>query len=83
MHPFAMPNNRSGGNSGSIYEVNSGDRIYHELSGRKGVLDECLSDGDAFVTWDDGTYETVKWNHLIPERMAPGNSVSIKEILPP
>lgn len=32
------------------------------------MLDECLQDGDAYVTWDDGTFGTVKWNHLSPER---------------
>ena len=69
MHPLAFPNNCSGGNSGSIYEVHAGERIIYEIDGRRGVLDECLQDGDAYVTWDDGTFGTVKWNHLRPERV--------------
>lgn len=67
MHPFAIPGNRSGGNSGSPRQVSSGDRIIYDLDGRCGTLDECLQDGDAFVTWDDGTFGTVKWNHLRPD----------------
>lgn len=66
MHPFAFPGNKSGGNSGSGREVHSGDRVRYDIDGRTGVLDECLHDGDAFVTWDNGTFETVKWNHLSP-----------------
>ena len=34
----------------------------------QGTADEFLHDGDALVTWDDGTYGTVKWNSL---RLAP------------
>jgi hypothetical protein len=63
-HPFAFPGNKSGGNSGSAHEVHSGDRIVCCLTERRGTLDECLQDGDAYVTWDDGTFGTVKWNHL-------------------
>jgi hypothetical protein len=36
------------------------------IDGRTGTLDECLHDGDAFVTWDDGTFGTVRWYHLAP-----------------
>jgi hypothetical protein len=67
MHPLAFPGNKSGGNSGTDHEVTSGDRIIYTISGRRGVLDECLHDGDAFVTWDDGTFGTVKWYHLVRE----------------
>lgn len=67
MHPFAFSGNKSGGNSGTRSEVSAGDRIRCDITGRTGVLDECLQDGDAYVTWDDGTFGTVKWNHLSPE----------------
>lgn len=68
MHPYAIPENKSGGNSGSPSEVRAGNRIVCDITGKRGMLDECLQDGDAYVTWDDGTYATVKWNHLSPER---------------
>jgi hypothetical protein len=44
--------------------MRAGDRVRYMLDGRIGRADEFLSDGDAFVTWEDGTYGTVKWNHL-------------------
>lgn len=58
MHPLAFPNNRSG-----AFDMRAGDRVVHS-DGRRGVADEFLHDGDALVTWDDGSYDTVKWNHL-------------------
>ena len=67
MHPLAFPERRSGGNSGTDREVHSGERVIYDIDGRHGMLDECLHDGDAFVTWDDGTFGTVKWYHLRPE----------------
>lgn len=66
MHPFAIEGNKSAGNTGAWNEVQAGDRIIYLINGRTGTLDECLHDGDAFVTWDDGTFETVKWRHLAP-----------------
>ena len=59
MHPFAFPGNRSG-----AFDMRSGDRVVHEPDGRTGVADEFLHDGDALMTWDDGTFGTVKWNNL-------------------
>jgi hypothetical protein len=47
--------------------MRAGDRVVYLLDGRCGVADEFLSDGDTFVTWDDGTFDTVKWNHLTLE----------------
>jgi hypothetical protein len=64
MHPLAFPGNRSGGNSGGPNEVHAGDHVCYDIDGRTGILDECLHDGDALVTWDGGTYGTVKWYHL-------------------
>lgn len=66
VHPLAFPN-KSGGNSGAWNEVHSGDRIIYLIGGRTGVLDECLQDGDALVTWDDGSHGTVKWCQLAPQ----------------
>jgi hypothetical protein len=43
-----------------------GERVRYTIDGRTGVADEFLSDGDTFVTWDDGTFGNVKWNHLEP-----------------
>jgi hypothetical protein len=61
MHPLAYDQNKSGGNG-----MNAGDRVRYRIDGRTGIADEFLSDGDTFVTWDDGTFGTVKWNHLVP-----------------
>jgi hypothetical protein len=30
-------------------------------------LGEVTCDGDAFVCFDDGTYDVIKWNHMYPE----------------
>lgn len=68
MHPLAFPGNKSAGNVGGPYEVRAGDKVRYDIDGHTGTLDECLNDGDAFVTWDDGSYDTVKWNHLSPLR---------------
>jgi hypothetical protein len=65
MHPLAIKNS-SGGNSGAWNEVRAGDHVIYLIDGRKGTLDECLHDGDAFVTWDDGTFGVVKWHNLAP-----------------
>jgi hypothetical protein len=59
MHPYAIPGNQSGANG-----MKCGDRIVYTIDGRHGVADEFLHDGDAFVSFDDGSFETVKWNHL-------------------
>lgn len=59
-HPFALSENRRNGACG----MHAGDRIIYTIDGRHGRADEFLHDGDAFVTFDDGSYQTVKWNHL-------------------
>jgi len=61
MHPHALPNK-----SGAC-GMKAGDRVIYTINGRRGVADEFMHDGDAFMTWDDGTFGTVKWNNLIPE----------------
>lgn len=68
-HPLACwhpSGHKSGGNSGGWNEVHAGDHIIHLIDGYTGTLDECLHDGEAFVTRDDGTYHTTKWHHLAP-----------------
>lgn len=65
MHPSAFPNNRSG-----AWMMRAGDRVVYQIDGRHGIADEFLPDGDAFVSFDDGSYGTVKWNHLAPESPA-------------
>lgn len=61
MHPFAQTRHKSGANG-----MKAGDRVVYIIDGRKGVADEFLPDGDAFVTWDDGTFGTIHWHHLRP-----------------
>lgn len=58
-HPFAFTERRSGANG-----MRNGDRVVYMIDGRHGIADEFLHDGDAFVTFDDGAHETVKWHHL-------------------
>lgn len=64
-HPLAIGPNaepgRSGGNG-----MRSGDRVEHR-DGRKGVAVEFLSDGDALVTWDNGSHGVVRWGAIKPE----------------
>jgi len=61
-HPLALLGHRNG-----ALGMKAGDRVVYRLDGRHGRADEFTSDGEAFITWDDGTYGTVKWNHLDPE----------------
>lgn len=61
-HPLAFPGNRSGART-----MRAGDRVIYTIDGRRGVADEFLSDGDTFVSFDDGEFGNVKWNHLEPE----------------
>jgi len=61
MHPLAIADHSNG-----ALGMKAGDRVLYTIDGRTGVADEFLHDGDALVTWDDGTYGTVHWNHLVP-----------------
>lgn len=49
------------------WNLKSGDRFIYDIDGRRGVAKEFLQDGEAFVTFDDGTSDTIKWNHMSPE----------------
>jgi hypothetical protein len=57
-HPLAMNNN-----SGAM-GMKAGERLFHIPSQQWCVADEFLHDGDAFVTFDDGRHDTVKWSSL-------------------
>lgn len=65
MHPLAIEG-KNGANGMVV-----GDRVVHVPDGRRGVADEFLHDGDAFITFDDGQFATVKWNNLMPEKSLP------------
>ena len=60
-HPLAWTGHHNGANG-----MMSGDRVRYAIDGREGVADEFLSDGEALVSFDDGSCETVKWHHLRP-----------------
>lgn len=65
IHPQAFRNNDGGFIDGNFRRVVAGDRVEYRFEDhRRGVLDEALQDGDAFVTWDNGAHGTVKWHHL-------------------
>jgi hypothetical protein len=59
-HPLALTDHPNGANG-----MKAGDHVRYTIDGRTGVADEFLPDGDAFITWDDGSYGTVHWNHLV------------------
>lgn len=65
MHPLALKTNTVG-NSSAWNEVRAGDHVICLDTGKTGTLDECLHDGEALVTWDDGTFADTKWHHLAP-----------------
>jgi hypothetical protein len=60
-HPLAITGHQNGARG-----MRAGERIVYILDGRTGTADEFLGDGDALITWDDGTSGIVKWNHLEP-----------------
>lgn len=68
MHPFALPHPhyKSGGTNRNGQQMQSGDRIRCMITGRTGIADEFLSDGDTFISWDDGSFGTAKWYNLEP-----------------
>lgn len=61
----SIHSDRGGFIDGNDHKVVAGDRVEYRFENhRRGVLDEALQDGDALVTWDDGSHTTVKWCHL-------------------
>lgn len=76
-HPFAFPDNSGGFTDGNGNKVVAGDRIQYRVGDRRGVLDEALQDGEAFVTFDDGEHATVNWHHLCKEQAAEPRKAAI------
>lgn len=68
-HSLAFANPGNGFTDANGRSVKEGDRCQY-LDGRECFLDEALHDGDAFVTFTDGTHDTVKWRNLakFPEK---------------
>lgn len=60
-HPLAIETG-AGFTDANGRSVKGGDRIEFR-DGRRGTMDEAMQDGEAFVTWDDGTHETINWKH--------------------
>jgi len=64
MHPLAIEN-KNGFTDRRGEEVKAGDKVIHLLDEKTAILDEALHDGDALVTWEDGSFGTVKWHNLL------------------
>lgn len=64
-HPLAFPGNKGGFYDGFEEKVSEGDRVFYTIDRRIATLDEALHDGDAFITFEDGSHSTVKWRDLI------------------
>ena len=68
MHPFALESrHKSGCDCGASGKLSAGDRFVYAIDMRTGIADEFLHDGDAFVTWDDGSFGTIRWNWMYPD----------------
>lgn len=65
VHPHAFPGSKGGFIDGFDEKVNEGDRVFYTIDRKIATMDEALHDGDAFVSFEDGSYGTVKWRHLI------------------
>lgn len=55
-HPLCGPYDHLSGALG----MRAGDRVVH-IDGRRGIADAFLHDGEALVTWEDGTHGVVNW----------------------
>lgn len=64
MHPHAFPNESACETEHGRFK--SGQAVM--VDGRPATLDEVLPDGEAFITFNDGTPATVKWNQLRASR---------------
>jgi len=64
-HPYAISGSGGGFMDRTGESVKEGDKVLYTTDGRKAILDEALHDGDAFVTFEDGSYGTVKWYNLV------------------
>jgi hypothetical protein len=65
-HPLAFTGRRNGGTNKHGVSISAGDRIRNPFNGKCGIADEFLQDGDAYITYDDGTHDCVKWHNLEP-----------------
>lgn len=65
-HPFAFTDRKNGGTNKYGQRMSAGDRVRNPFNGKEGIADEFLQDGDTYITYDDGTFDTVKWHHLVP-----------------
>lgn len=65
MHPHAFKGSGNGFTDHDGNSVREGNRVLYTIDGRYAIMDEALHDGDAFVTFEDGTFGTVKWTHLM------------------
>lgn len=68
LRPHPMSFGPNGGISRGTNSLRAGERFIYTIDGRHGRADEILQDGDAYVTWDDGTWDCIKWNYMIPEK---------------
>ena len=59
-HPLAHKYPRNGAR-----DMMAGDRVRCKITGKTGVADEFLPDGEALVSWDDGTFGEPKWINLV------------------
>lgn len=50
--------------------MKAGDRVVLS-DGRRGRADEFLQDGEAYVTLDNGSCVTVRWQQMSPEKQLP------------
>lgn len=63
-HPHSFLDNDAGFTDRNGQSVREGDKVRYEIDGRTAIMDEAFQDGEAFVTWDDGKHDTVKWRNL-------------------
>lgn len=77
MHPLcAFPNNQTG-----ALGMNSGDRIRCASTGKTGIVDEFLPDGEALVSWDDGSFSTPKWSQIEPASTAKRSLIPVIAVI--
>ena len=65
MHPLAFPND-NGCTTQHGEKIHAGDVVVLP-DGRIATVDEILPDGDALLTFTDGTFGEAKWHSLIKE----------------
>lgn len=67
-HPFAFTDHKNGGTNKHGQRMEAGCKVKNPFNGKTGIADEFLQDGDTYITYDDGTFDCVKWHHLEPDR---------------